>query len=219
MFGYIYMKILESHPRRYDRGINWLSFGHADSIKRKIVEDHVKEGIYILEIGVGTGSFSIQAAQKGATVLGFDISPGMLKVAKEKVINQGLQSKIQLKEIGVAQMDGLPDSCFDLVVGILVFSELSPDEIAYTLQHAHRVLKNNGKLVIADETRPRGLLKRLFYQLIRLPLLLLTYILTQTTTSWVDNIDKTVIGSGFRIQHLKRSAMDTFFYLQATKED
>ncbi len=36
MFSYIFMKVLEKRPERYDTGINILSGGHAEKIRKQI---------------------------------------------------------------------------------------------------------------------------------------------------------------------------------------
>ena len=70
MFSYIYMKILESSPARYDAGISWLSFGAADKIRAEIVERAVKPGDHVLDIGTGTGTMALLSAERGAKVIG-----------------------------------------------------------------------------------------------------------------------------------------------------
>ena len=82
MFSYIFMKILEKRPERYDTGINILSGGHAKKIRKQIVQNYVKPGMEILDIGCGTGSLIIDAAKAGARTTGVDISTGMLLGAK-----------------------------------------------------------------------------------------------------------------------------------------
>lgn len=218
MFSYIYMKILESQPKRYDRGIRWLSLGHADAFKRRIVEEYVREGSSLLEIGTGTGSFAVMAARKSANVLAFDISPGMLEVARKKIESEKLEHRVELREMGVALMDKLDAGSFDLVVANLVFSELSPDERSYTLHQAFRLLRQDGRLVIADETKPKSPMKRFLYHTVRVPLMLFTFALTQTTTSPVIGIEELVTSEGFRIERIERSSMGSFFCLTALKE-
>ncbi|MFH1887023.1 MAG: hypothetical protein ABIM40_10020 [Pseudomonadota bacterium] len=39
MFSYLYMKILESSPERYDRGISMASLGAADRSRERMVKD------------------------------------------------------------------------------------------------------------------------------------------------------------------------------------
>lgn len=64
----------------------------------------------------------------------------------------------------------------------LAFSEMSEEEQAYVVAAAHRVLRPGGRVVIADEVRPRGLAARLVHALVRWPLAVLTYVVTQTST-------------------------------------
>jgi demethylmenaquinone methyltransferase/2-methoxy-6-polyprenyl-1,4-benzoquinol methylase len=211
--SYVYMKILESQPERYDRGIALLSLGGADRCKKKLVRENVQPGFKVLEIGCGTGTMAILAAQGGAEVLGFDVSDAMLEVARRKIDASGMSGRIQLEETGVSGMDQLADGSFDLVMSTLVFSELSHGEKAYALRHAYRVLRPGGRLAIADEARPDTLAKRLAHGAIRIPLLIATFLLTQTTTRAVDGLSELVLEARFRIEFEERSSLDSFLYL------
>ena len=219
MSSYIYMKILESQPRRYDRGIEILSAGAAERAKRKLVKENVRPGARVLEIGCGTGSMAILAALAGARVQGFDVSPGMLEVAREKVAAEGLDERIELFEMGISGMDGLPGERFDLVMSTLVFSELSTDEQAYALEQARRVLRPGGRIALADEARPTRPLNRLLHGCVRLVLLAITFALTQTTTRAVEDLEGVVTRAGFHIERRERSALESFLYLVAKKEE
>ena len=218
MSSYIYMKILESQPHRYDKGIALMSLGGAERCKRKLVEENVQPGFRVLEIGCGTGTMAILAARRGAEVLGFDVSEAMLDVARGKIREAGLSHRIQVEEMGVSGMDKLASESFDVVMSTLVFSELSGDERVYALRHAYRVLKTGGRLALADEALPRTFLKRALHGAVRIPLLIVTFALTQTTTSAVEGLRELVAGAGFRSEREERSSLDSFLYLVATKE-
>ncbi|HUT55188.1 MAG TPA: corrinoid protein-associated methyltransferase CpaM [bacterium] len=219
MAGYIYMKILESQPGRYDRGISWLSLGQSGRAKRRIVDEHVRPGMSVLEIGAGTGTMALLAARKGARVLGFDVSNAMLKIARRKISDAKMDDRVELWEMGVSGMDKLPSASFDLVASTLVFSELSRDEQAYALREACRVLRPGGFLAIADEARPRTALKRLTHTALRLPLLLVTFALTQTSTKAVEGLEQAVAEAGFKIIRAERDSWDSFLTLAAKKEE
>lgn len=218
MFSYIYMKILESQPRRYDRGIALISLGVSERTKQKLVEDNVLRNSHVLEIGCGTGTMSIMAVQKGANVSGFDISVAMLDIAREKIAAENLKGRIELMEMGISGMDKFPDGEYDLVMSMLVFSELSLDEQRYALRHSYRILKPGGKFAVADETKPRTFLKKITYTLIRIPMLLITFALTQTTTNAVENLADLVKRAGFKIENEERNHLDSFIYITAIKE-
>jgi demethylmenaquinone methyltransferase/2-methoxy-6-polyprenyl-1,4-benzoquinol methylase len=216
--SYVYMKILESQPERYDRGIALLSLGAADRCKKKLVAENVRPGSRVLEIGCGTGTMAILAGRAGAEVLAFDVSGAMLEVARRKIDASGLADRIRLEERGVSGMDKLAEERFDLVMSTLVFSELSRDG-TYALRHSYRVLKTGGRLAIADEARPRSLAKRLAHGAVRIPLLIATFALTQTTTSAVDGLSDLVAEAGFRIESEERRSLDSFLYLVARKDE
>jgi demethylmenaquinone methyltransferase/2-methoxy-6-polyprenyl-1,4-benzoquinol methylase len=213
------MKILESQPERYDRGIALLSLGAADRCKKKLVDETVRPGLHVLEIGCGTGTMAILAGRAGAEVLAFDVSAAMLEVARRKIDASGMTDRIQLEETGVSGMDKLADERFDLVMSTLVFSELSRDERTYALRHSYRVLKTGGHLAIADEVRPDHLAKRLAHGAVRIPLLIATFALTQTTTNAVEGLSELVAEAGFRIESERRSSLDSFLYLIARKDE
>lgn len=218
MFSYIYMKILESQPRRYDRGIALLSLGQSERARKRLVNENVSPGSRVLDIGCGTGTAAILAAQAGARVTAFDISAPMLAVAREKVAAATLTDQIELIEMGVAGMDRFADSSFDVVMSVLAFSELSRDEQAYALDHALRILRPGGLLAIADEAVPRTAGRRLLHGLLRLPLLIVTFVLTQTTTQAVAGLPARIRQTGFHVDAEEHSALDSFIYIVATKE-
>jgi len=107
MFSYVFMKMLENRPERYDTGINILSLGHAKKIRRQIVQLHVKPRMKILDIGCGTGSLIIAAAKAGAITTGVDISTGMLAVARKRIAHSGMQDRITLLNAGAVEIHTL----------------------------------------------------------------------------------------------------------------
>jgi demethylmenaquinone methyltransferase/2-methoxy-6-polyprenyl-1,4-benzoquinol methylase len=219
MSSYIYMKILESQPKRYDRGIALLSFGQADRARERLVTDNVAQHSRVLDLGCGTGTAAILAARAGARVTGVDISAPMLAVARQKVEAAALGDRIELIEQGIAGMDRFADASFDVIIATLVFSELSPDEQAYALDHAVRILGPGGRLAIADEVRPTTPGKKLLHGIARLPLLAVTFALTQTTTHAVEGLPERIQQRGLRVLTEELSALDSFLYLVASREE
>lgn len=63
-------------------------------------------------------------ASKGAIVEGFDVSKGILEVAKGKINAENLGDKVNLMTFGIAEMESkFKDERFDKVVSTLVFSK------------------------------------------------------------------------------------------------
>jgi ubiquinone/menaquinone biosynthesis C-methylase UbiE/NAD-dependent dihydropyrimidine dehydrogenase PreA subunit len=216
MFSYIFMKILESRPSRYDLGINILSGGHAGRIKKQIIQTHIKPGMKILDIGCGTGSLIIDAAKSGASATGVDISKEMLEVARKRIDGYALADKITLHHAGVVELDRLfEESRFDLIVSTLVFSELYAEERALALSQIKKVLKPDGTLVIAAEVQPEKFLKKIMHFLARLPLTIITYVVAQVGTKPVGLILSEIAESGFRTIGDQRSFLDSFAIVSA----
>ncbi len=198
--SYVFMKVLESAPSRYDRGINFITLGKISKAHDRMAA-LIKDGWKIIDIGCGTGAMAIKAARRGAHVTGIDINPQMLETAGNNLQSAGLSGNVVLREQGVAELSSESAEQFDAAICSLVFSELSDDERVYALKQIHRLLKPGGMLMIIDETRPPGL-KAVLYWLIRIPLEVITYILTQTVTRAVTCMPKMVVDAGFSIKEI-----------------
>jgi ubiquinone/menaquinone biosynthesis C-methylase UbiE len=198
MSSFAFMKVLESSPNRYDRGIKMLSRGRITEVYLKIAEMVAAPGKRILDIGCGTGNVSLACAACGATVIGVDSNAEMLEVAKSKAKKAGLEDKVEWLELGVAEIAGkINERSIDAAVSCLTFSELTPDEQTYTLSTAYSFLKPGGAIVIADEVVPEDPFHRFRHRLVSLPLVLVTYILTQTTTHPLRNPSPLLQKAGF----------------------
>jgi ubiquinone/menaquinone biosynthesis C-methylase UbiE len=94
----------------------------------------------VLDVGCGTGTLATWLAEHAAArVWGVDPSPEMLAVARGKV-----SSAVGLKE-GRAEALPFRDGWFERVVMMLVFHHV---DRAAALAEVHRVLDENGRLVI-----------------------------------------------------------------------
>jgi demethylmenaquinone methyltransferase / 2-methoxy-6-polyprenyl-1,4-benzoquinol methylase len=107
----------------------------------------------ILDIATGTGDLAIEASRLGAnTICGVDLSPGMLKLAQEKILQNGLKAVISVEE-GSAEHLRFQDNTFDAVMvafGIRNFSDLD-----LGLKEMLRVIRPGGAAVILEFSKPR----------------------------------------------------------------
>jgi demethylmenaquinone methyltransferase/2-methoxy-6-polyprenyl-1,4-benzoquinol methylase len=194
----VLMRVLESAPMRYDRGIRLLTLGQAARAYDRLAA-RVEPGWRVLDLGTGTGALALRAAAQGAEVVALDVDAGMLAIARDKAQAAGLAGRIAWREMGVAELDRLPEQAFDAICAGLCFSELTPDERRYALAQARRLLRPGGLLLLADEVRPPHLCQRLLHQVIRAPLAALTWLLTQTTTHAVPDLAGLVEAAGFQV--------------------
>ena len=206
------MKILETAPGRYDKGIRILTLGRLGKAYDRLTS-HIRKGQKILDLGCGTGALTIRAAQKAAKVKGIDINSQMLEIAQNRAAEANLAQNVELCEMGVAELGGEESESYDIVMSGLCFSELTEDELLYTLREVKRILKPEGLLLIADEVRPKSISKMILNWLIRIPLVTITYLITQTTTKAVKNLPEKVEKAGLAIQSIKLSRIEDFIEL------
>lgn len=198
MSSYVLMKILESTPVRYDRGIRLLSHGTITRVYQRIADIAVTPGATILDLGCGTGGLSLACAARGASVVGIDKDPAMLEVAKAKAASD----EVEWLELGAMEIeDRFAPETFDAVVSCLMFSELFPEERAYVLSQAQRLLVPRGLIVIADEVLSRAPGQRFVQRLMRWPLAAATWIATQTTTHPMEDLAGLISKAGFENVH------------------
>jgi len=192
------MKWLETTPTDYDRGIQLLTLGRLTPLKERIATDFVSPGDRVLEIGCGTGTLALMMAQRGATVIAIDASPPMLAEAQRKAGEAGLTEAIEFHMMDASELtDHFPPASFDIFVCTLTFSEFPREVQRYVLDEAGQLLRPGGRLLIADEVVPDGLGARLLFYAIRLPLIVITWLLTRTTTRALRRFPATLAEAGF----------------------
>jgi ubiquinone/menaquinone biosynthesis C-methylase UbiE len=208
--SYVYMKVLESAPERYDRGIHRLSRGAIDAVYERIAELAATPGRRVLDIGCGTGGVALACAARGARVTGIDINAGMLEVARGKAALAGLGDRVDWLLLGAMEIeDRFPEASLDAAVSCLVFSELLPEERSYVLEKVRSRLVPGGVVVIAAEVRPRPWGRRVWQRVRRLPAEIWTYLLTQASTHPVEALAECVRAAGFDDVTEERLAHDS----------
>jgi demethylmenaquinone methyltransferase/2-methoxy-6-polyprenyl-1,4-benzoquinol methylase len=107
----------------------------------------------ILDIATGTGDFALEAlALKPETIVGMDISEGMLAVGREKMKKRGVDQVIEMRS-GDSEGLPLPDTDFDAV--IVAFGVRNFENLLKGLTDMHRVTRPGGVCVVLEFSNPR----------------------------------------------------------------
>lgn len=139
------MAVFDKEANLYDDWYKTKLGNFVDEVETKCILDlfKVEKGMKVLDVGCGTGNFSIKLAKMGCEVIGIDISEEMLKVAEEKAKKEGLN--IKFYNMDVYNMEFEADY-FDGIVSVTAFEFLEEPEKA--IEEMFRVLKPNGYLLI-----------------------------------------------------------------------
>jgi ubiquinone/menaquinone biosynthesis C-methylase UbiE len=105
----------------------------------------------VLEIGCGTGGFARRLAKRCARVLALDLSPEMIRIARERSTQF---SNIQF-ELADIQERPLPNAGFDCIATIATLHHVAYEE---TLLKMKTALKPGGVLLVIDLFEPAGLM-------------------------------------------------------------
>lgn len=146
-------QMFDAISSNYDGLNRVISFGIDVKWRKKVVALVAeKNPETILDIATGTGDLAIMMTKTTAnTIIGLDLSAGMLEVGKKKIEEKQLTNKI---EMVLADSENIPyaDNHFDAITvsfGIRNFENLEKG-----LSEIKRVLKPNGLFVILETSVP-----------------------------------------------------------------
>ncbi len=105
-------------------------------------------GKRVLDGACGPGLYAAELVARGAQVVGFDQSPRMVEISRERVPDGDFRVHDLADPIG-----WLPDASFDLVLLALAFEHV--DDRVAALRELRRVLRPDGVLVMS-RTHPTG---------------------------------------------------------------
>jgi demethylmenaquinone methyltransferase/2-methoxy-6-polyprenyl-1,4-benzoquinol methylase len=161
------MKELFSNiSQRYDRLNTMMSFGlHHYWRRYAVAQTGLKPGATALDVCCGTGFITeelIKKTRPNGNVIGFDLAPGMLKIARRKLESSRFTGMFRLAQ-GDARTLPFPDNVFDgAVIGYGLRNV--PDPLT-VLKEMHRVVKPGRKIVALEMTLPRGPIFKKLYRL------------------------------------------------------
>lgn len=142
---------------------------HAQSLLRtnEIMANavHIGPADRVLDAGCGVGGSSLWlAANRGATVVGVNVSPEQVALARGYVKDRKLQDRVTILQRDYKNT-GMPDESFD-VVWMCESIAHSPDQ-RDTLREAYRLLRPGGRLIVRDVYLARQPVDELDHKLVR----------------------------------------------------
>jgi ubiquinone/menaquinone biosynthesis C-methylase UbiE len=126
----------------YDRHFGSLTPRTADAL---LDAAGVGRGSRVLDVGTGPGYVAARAAARGASVLGVDLSPGCIDLARR------LHPELDFRE-GDAHRLSLPDASFDAAVANFLMPHLA--DHARAAAELARVLNEGGRIALSTWDRP-----------------------------------------------------------------
>ena len=103
-------------------------------------------GKITLDLGCGKGDVSCFLAKKGSSVVGVDISLGMLNLSSKWLKEVNLERRVNFLKIATEKL-GFKDNSFDAVFGGYI---LHHTEVESTIKEVCRVLKKGSKAVFVE---------------------------------------------------------------------
>ena len=110
----------------------------------RYIERYLRPGAKILEIGAGTGRYSITLAEMGHSVDAVELMDYNIEIFKNKI---GPEHKIKLNQGNVLDLDFVPDNAYDLTL------LLGPMYHLYTFEDKRRALSETLRV-----TKPGGII-------------------------------------------------------------
>jgi demethylmenaquinone methyltransferase / 2-methoxy-6-polyprenyl-1,4-benzoquinol methylase len=140
---------------RYDFLNHFLSAGIDVSWRKKLLGQLAPlKPQTILDVATGTADVAIMAARilRPKEIIGIDISEGMLNLGREKLLKSGLDKVVEL-QTGDSEAINFPDGSFDAVT--VAFGVRNFERLELGLSEIYRVLRQEGKLVILEFSKPK----------------------------------------------------------------
>ena len=119
--------------------------GQVNKINSIIKKAQIRATDHVLEIGSGWGSFAIQAVkQTGCRVTTITLSQEQLKLARERVANEGLQDRIDVQFCDYRKLTGN----YDKIVSIEMIEAVGHEFLGAYFKQLDQLLKPGGAVVV-----------------------------------------------------------------------
>jgi len=158
----ILMGMFDGVAPTYDRLNHLLSLGIDLTWRKKVVEAlHIRDGDLILDIATGTGDLAFAALRKEkCSVVGIDISPGMLSLADKKKKSKSPAGRYALVRADAYAMP-FRDRVFEHAM--ISYGVRNIPDWERLFSETRRLLQREGKIAILEFSIPDAAVWRLPY--------------------------------------------------------
>ncbi len=103
-------------------------------------------GSHILEYGCGPNSYAFWLAQRGAQVIGIDISDTAIEQMRERSQQRPFPERVSFQRMNAEELE-FPDNSFDVISGRAILHHL---DLAKSFAEIARTLKHNGQAFFVE---------------------------------------------------------------------
>lgn len=186
-----YLPYLLNRFKKVSKVYDFITFLLPDSLRKVTVKlSGVNSKSKVIDVCTGTGNLAIEFGKYANEVIGVDISPDMLEIARSK------NSKVKFILMDATKLEFL-DKSFDIASIVTALHEMPKEVREKVLNEIKRVTKD--KVVIVDYVAPKNpLLRSLYIKLISL------YESKYFNEFVNDNIEKLITKCGLTIELQKK---------------
>lgn len=145
------------HPLRAVISKNDLNNYYVDKTQKRLFNEivKIKRNFKVLDVGCGVGRWSLWLAPQGERVVGVDVSPKMIEIAKKRAFSSNIKN---IEFFGIENsLIRFKDNEFDLVVGVWILKYIMDiDELKQMIEEMCRVTKAGGCVAIIEQVDYNG---------------------------------------------------------------
>jgi len=101
---------VQLQPRGWDAGTVPYVQTPMEIVERMLRMAEVHKGDHVIDLGSGDGRIIIEAAKRGATGMGVDLDPSLVKLATDNARRQGVADKVEFRRMDLFDADLSPAS-------------------------------------------------------------------------------------------------------------
>lgn len=120
------------------------------AVHKRFLDQYVRSGMRVLDIGSGPGRFAIDLVNAGAEVTVADLSPVQVELARKNLTARGLLDRVvEFRQLDVLDMQSLGEAAYDVVVcfgGVVSYTKERHPE---ALRALRRVVRPGGFALIS----------------------------------------------------------------------